>query len=263
MDTESVLRISCYVTILVAVAIWETVSPKRPWTGVRRDRWLNHLLLAAINTGLVRVVIPISAVALSFLLESHNLGLLNKVELPFLFEVVAAVLLLDLAIYAQHYFFHKIPFFWRIHRMHHTDREFDVTTGVRFHPIEIVISMAIKFVIISIIGAPAVAIIVFEILLNATSLFNHGNVRIPAGVDRLLRLVVVTPDMHRVHHSIVHNETDSNFGFNLPWWDRLFGTYRAQPRDGHQDMTIGLEIFRDGSEGKLSRLISQPFRKPV
>ena len=263
MDTESVLRISCYVTILVAVAVWETLSPKRPWIGVRRERWLNHLLLAAINAGVVRVVIPISAVALSLQLESHNLGLLNKTEFPFLFDVVIAVLLLDLAIYAQHYYFHKIPFFWRFHRMHHTDREFDVTTGVRFHPIEIVISMAIKFVVISIIGAPAVAIIAFEILLNATSLFNHGNVRIPASVDRLLRLIVVTPDMHRVHHSIIHDETDSNFGFNLPWWDRLFGTYRAQPRDGHQDMTIGLEIFRDVSEGKLGRLITQPFRKPV
>ena len=175
-------------------------------------------------------------------------------------RVVGSVILLDLAIYGQHVVFHAVPFLWRLHRMHHADLDFDVTTGVRFHPIEIILSVVIKFGVILVLGAPALAVVVFEVLLNATSMFNHGNVRMPLRLDSVLRWVVVTPDMHRVHHSVVWGETNSNFGFNVPWWDRLFGTYRAQPEAGHDGMTIGVEQFRNPSEQRLDRMLVQPFR---
>ena len=172
------------------------------------------------------------------------------------------MILLDLAIYGQHVIFHAVPVLWRLHRMHHADTEFDVTTGLRFHPLEIVLSMGIKFVVVVALGAPAVAVLIFEVVLNGTSLFNHGNVRMPAGVDRVLRWILVTPDMHRVHHSIHRDETDSNFGFNVPWWDRLFGTYRAQPRDGHDGMTIGIDRFRPPRDAWLDRMLLQPLAGP-
>ena len=173
---------------------------------------------------------------------------------------MTSVLLLDLAIYLQHVMFHAVPALWRVHRVHHADLDFDVTTGVRFHPVEMVISMALKLAVVAALGTPAIAVLAFEVLLNATSMFNHGNLGIPVGVDRVLRLLVVTPDMHRVHHSIVVDETNSNFGFNLPWWDRLLGTYRDQPRAGHQGMTIGVGQFRDPIELRLDHMLVQPFR---
>jgi sterol desaturase/sphingolipid hydroxylase (fatty acid hydroxylase superfamily) len=175
--------------------------------------------------------------------------------------VAASVVILDLAIYLQHVLFHAVPVLWRLHRMHHADLEFDVSTGLRFHPIEILLSMLIKFAVVVALGAPALSVLVFEVLLNATSMFNHANVRIPTWIDRVLRWIVVTPDMHRVHHSILSRETNSNFGFNLPWWDRLFGTYRAQPVAGHENMTIGIEQFRDSRELGLDRMLVQPFRQ--
>jgi sterol desaturase/sphingolipid hydroxylase (fatty acid hydroxylase superfamily) len=169
-------------------------------------------------------------------------------------------LALDLVIYVQHVVFHKVPVLWRLHRMHHADLDIDVTTGVRFHPLEIVISLLIKIAVILALGIPVVAVILFEVVLNVTSMFNHSNVSMPAWLDRVLRFIVVTPDMHRVHHSILRRETDSNFGFNLPWWDRLFGTYRAQPEAGHAGMTIGIPAFRDPAELRIDRLLTQPFR---
>ena len=225
-----------------------------------RSRWTNHLLLSFINTLLIRLVIPLTVAAYALILESEQIGLLNWLPLPYWIAVIAGVVLMDLAIYGQHVYFHKLNFFWRFHRMHHTDLDFDVTTGIRFHPIEMVISMVIKFAVVSVLGPPVLAYIIFEILLNATSMFSHGNIQVPLAVDRVLRLFMVTPDMHRVHHSIAKHETDSNFGFNLPWWDRLFGTYRNQPAEGHLKMTIGLPIFRADSENRIDRLISQPFR---
>ena len=249
-----------FFVILLAVALWETFQPRRTWHLSRTSRWTNHLLLSFINTLLVRLVIPLTVAAYALILESKGIGLLNWVPLPYWIAVIAGVVLMDLAIYAQHVYFHKLNFFWRFHRMHHTDLDFDVTTGIRFHPIEIVISMVIKFAVVSVLGPPALAFIIFEILLNATSMFNHANVQIPLALDRVLRCFIVTPDMHRVHHSIAKQETDSNFGFNLPWWDRLFGTYRSQPAEGHLKMTIGLPIFRADSENRIDRLISQPFR---
>lgn len=262
MENEVYWRLGVFFAILAVVALWETNQPRRPWHLSRVSRWTNHILLSMVNTIVVRLIIPLTAAAYALSLESEGIGLLNWLELPVWIAIVVAVLILDLAIYAQHVWFHKLEFFWRFHRMHHTDLDFDVTTGVRFHPVEIVISMLIKFAVISLLGPPAVAVIVFEVLLNATSMFNHGNIRIPIPVDRYLRLFLVTPDMHRVHHSEIRTETDSNFGFNLPWWDRIFGTYRDQPQEGHLGMSIGLPIFRNDQEIRLDRLISQPFRKP-
>jgi sterol desaturase/sphingolipid hydroxylase (fatty acid hydroxylase superfamily) len=193
--------------------------------------------------------------------EANGWGLFNVVAVPAWIAVPLAVILLDLIIYLQHVLFHAVPVLWRLHRMHHADLDFDVTTGVRFHPIEILLSMIIKFGAVAALGTPAVAVLIFEVLLNATSMFSHGNVRIPARLERVLRWLMVTPEMHRVHHSIIPQETNSNFGFNLPWWDRLFGTYRAQPLAGHEDMTIGIEQFRDPAELRFHRMLLQPFRE--
>ena len=195
--------------------------------------------------------------------QTRGFGLFNVIAVPAWIGVAASVVILDLAIYLQHVLFHAVPALWRLHRMHHADLEFDVSTGLRFHPIEILLSMLIKFAVVAALGAPALSVLIFEVLLNATSMFNHANVRIPLGIDRVLRWLVVTPDMHRVHHSILARETNSNFGFNLPWWDRLFGTYRAQPAAGHEAMTIGIEQFRDPRELWLDRMLAQPFRGGV
>ena len=260
MENEVYWRLGVFFTILLVIALWETLRPRRNWQLPRATRWVNHIALSVFNTLVVRILIPVTVAAFALILEGRGIGLLNWLSLPGWLAIVLGVLLLDLAIYAQHYYFHMVDAFWRFHRMHHTDLDFDVTTGVRFHPVEIVISMIIKFAVVLIIGPPAIAVVIFEILLNATSMFNHGNIQLPQPVDRILRSVLVTPDMHRVHHSIVRTETDSNFGFNLSWWDRIFGTYRSQPKAGHLDMTIGLPIFRDHIENRIDRLISQPFR---
>jgi sterol desaturase/sphingolipid hydroxylase (fatty acid hydroxylase superfamily) len=192
--------------------------------------------------------------------EQRGWGLMNAVAAPAWIAVPVSVLLLDLAIYLQHVAFHAVPALWRLHRMHHADLDIDVTTGLRFHPIEIVLSMGIKLAVVTALGAPAVAVLVFEVLLNATSMFNHANLRLPQPIDRALRWLVVTPDMHRVHHSVAVAETNSNYGFNLPWWDRLFGTYRDQPAAGHDGMTIGVERFRSPRDLMLDRMLLQPFR---
>ena len=210
---------------------------------------------------MTRIVAPTGAVGFALFAEAHGLGLFNVVAMPAWVEMVLALLTLDLAIYLQHRLFHYAPVLWRLHRMHHADLEVDVTTGARFHPIEILLSLGIKFVVIVPLGLSPLAVLLFEIGLNATSMFNHSNVRVSPAIERVLRCLVVTPDMHRVHHSVVRRETDSNFGFNFPWWDRLFGTYRAQPEAGHDDMTIGIEQFREPSELRLDRMLTQPFRK--
>jgi sterol desaturase/sphingolipid hydroxylase (fatty acid hydroxylase superfamily) len=198
----------------------------------------------SFNTLIIRLLFPAAAVGVAAFATAQGWGILNHFEVPRWLAIVVAVIVMDLVIYLQHVMVHALPLLWRVHRMHHADLDFDVTTGLRFHPIEIVLSMLIKFATVALLGAPVVAVVLFEILLNASSMFNHSNVRIPIWLDRVLRLFVVTPDMHRVHHSIEFDETNSNFGFNLPWWDRLFGTYRAQPRAGHEGMTIGIELFR-------------------
>ena len=257
---EPVIRLGAGAGIFASMALWELWAPRRHQAIGRLRRWPSNLSIVVLNTLLVRLAFPTATVGAASLAHSRGWGLLPALDAPSWFAVVVAVTLLDLAIYLQHVLFHAVPVLWRLHRMHHADLEFDVTTGARFHPIEILLSMAIKLGVVAALGAPAAAVLIFEVLLNATSMFNHGNVWLPAGLDRALRWLVVTPDMHRVHHSIVPRETNSNFGFNLPWWDRLFGTYRAQPQAGHQAMTIGIDQFRDPHELRLDRMLLQPFR---
>src|SRR5688500_18149817 len=242
------------------MVLWEILAPRRRQAIVRLRRWPSNLAVVALDTLLVRLVCPTAAVGVALVAQIGGWGLLPALNVPPWLAVLVAVVVLDLAIYLQHVLFHAVPVLWRLHRMHHADLEIDVTTGARFHPIEILLSMAIKLGVVAALGAPAVAVLVFEVLLNATSMFNHANVRLPLRLDRVLRWLVVTPDMHRVHHSILPHETNSNFGFNLPWWDRLFGTYRAQPQAGHAAMTIGIEQFRDPRELRLDRMLLQPFR---
>src|SRR5262245_20872366 len=257
---EPWIRLGAIGCVFAVMAVWELVGPRRRQTIGRLARWPNNLGVVVVDTLLVRILFPTAAVGVALAAEERGLGLFNVLTLPAWASVPAAVVALDLAIYLQHVLFHAVPVLWRLHRMHHADLEFDVTTGLRFHPIEILLSMLIKFAVIAAIGAPAAAVLIFEVLLNVTSMFNHGNVRIGQRADRVLRWFVVTPDMHRVHHSIVSHETNSNFGFNLPWWDRLFGTYRSQPAAGHEGMTIGIEQFRDPRELGIVRMLLQPFR---
>ncbi len=260
LPNEPLVRLLAFATIVAAMIGWELLAPRRDQRIGRRRRWPANLGVVALDTLLVRLLFPMSAVGLALLAEVRGWGLLNAFAVAGWIAIPLAVIVLDLAIYLQHVLFHAVPALWRLHRMHHADLEFDVTTGARFHPLEILLSMIIKLGVVAALGAPAIAVLIFEVLLNATSMFNHGNVRIPAQVDRVLRWMVVTPDMHRVHHSIERRETNSNFGFNLPWWDRLFGTYRDQPAAGHAAMVIGIEQFRDPAELRLDRMLLQPLR---
>jgi sterol desaturase/sphingolipid hydroxylase (fatty acid hydroxylase superfamily) len=258
--TEMAIRIACYAAAFAALGLWEMLAPRRPRSIERTRRWPGNLGILAIDALAVRVLVPTAAVGAAVLAAERGWGLFNLAGMPLPLAAILGFLILDLAIYVQHFVFHHVPVLWRLHRMHHADLDIDVTTGVRFHPIEILLSMAIKIVIVVVVGIPALAVLIFEVALNATSMFNHANVAMPSWLDRIVRLFVVTPDMHRVHHSISRAETNSNFGFNLPWWDRLFGTYRAAPQAGHSGMTIGLPVFRDPAELRIDRLLTQPFR---
>lgn len=260
---EATLRLTVFLAVLVAMALWEVAAPRRRQDIPRVIRWTNNLALVVVDTVILRLTFPILAVGLALMAKERGWGLFNALDIPLWLAVLLSILLLDLAIYLQHVLFHAVPGLWRLHRMHHADLEFDVTTGLRFHPVEIVLSMVIKLAVVAALGAPAVAVLLFEVLLNATALFNHANIRLPTGVDRVLRWVMVTPDMHRVHHSVIPAETNSNFGFNLPWWDRLLGTYRAQPKAGHEGMTIGIEQFRTPRDLWLDRMLVQPLRGEV
>lgn len=260
---EPLVRGGFFFGILAVMAMWECLAPRRRQAFSRRTRWPSNLGVVVFNTLLLRLVFPTAAVGFALFAGAKGWGLLHLLAIPWWVAVVLSVIVLDLAIYLQHVLFHAVPALWRLHRMHHADLEFDVTTGLRFHPVEILLSMAIKLMVIAALGPPAVAVLIFEVLLNGTAMFNHSNVRIPAGLDRALRWVVVTPDMHRVHHSIVPHEANSNFGFNLPWWDRLLGTYRGQPAAGHEKMTIGIEQFREGRDLRLDRMLIQPLFGPA
>jgi sterol desaturase/sphingolipid hydroxylase (fatty acid hydroxylase superfamily) len=260
---EPIIRLSCFLGVLVLMALWEALTPRRPQSIRRLLRWPNNVGLVVLNTFIVRLMFPFAAVGMAFLAQTEGWGLFNLVPIPAWLAIPGAVILLDLTIYGQHVMFHAVPLLWRLHRMHHADLEFDVTTGLRFHPGEIAVSMFIKLAAVLVLGAAPIAVLIFEVLLNATSMFNHGNVRLSAKLDRLLRLFVVTPDMHRVHHSIDRRETDSNFGFNVPWWDRLFGTYRDQPAFGHDRMTLGIDRFREQRELWLDCMLWQPLRREV
>ncbi len=261
-QAEGAIRIGCFLGVLIAMAVWEALAPRRSLMAHKPLRWASNLSLVFLNTAVVRLVIPFTAVATAAVAESEGWGLLNMLELPRWAKTVIAVIALDLVIYLQHVMFHAVPVLWRLHMVHHADLDFDVTTGVRFHTLEIVLSTLIKLAAILALGPSALAVLIFEVLLNATSMFNHGNVRLPQWLDRLLRYVVVTPEMHRVHHSVISRETNSNFGFNLPWWDYLLGTYRAQPAAGHEQMTIGLTQFRNELlVERLPGLILLPFAR--
>lgn len=263
LTNEAAIRLAIFLGILIVMAIWEVAAPRRRIEIPRVIRWTNNLGVVVIDTILVRLTYPIVAVGLALMAQDQGWGLFNIFEAPTWVAVLVSIVLLDLAIYLQHVMFHSVPALWRLHRMHHADQAIDVTTGLRFHPIEILMSMGVKLAVVLSLGPPAVAVLIFEVLLNATAMFNHSNVRIPLGLDRVLRLFVVTPDMHRVHHSIDPKETDSNYGFNLPWWDRLLGTYTAQPREGHEDMTIGIEQFRTVRDQWLDKMLIQPVRGPA
>ena len=241
------------------MAAWELAAPRRQLTQSKAVRWYSNLGIVVLNTVLARIVFPLAPVAVAIVAAERGWGIFNVIDIPPGLAIVAAVAILDFAIYLQHVMVHAVPMLWRLHRMHHADLDFDVTTGARFHPVEILLSIAIKMAVIVLIGAAPVAVLIFEVVLNATSMFNHSNVALPLGLDRVLRLFVVTPDMHRVHHSELPFETNSNFGFNLPWWDRLFGTYRNQPEKGHDAMTIGIDLFRDPGDLHLPKMLAQPF----
>jgi sterol desaturase/sphingolipid hydroxylase (fatty acid hydroxylase superfamily) len=260
---EHYIRLGAFCGVLLAMAIWELVGPRRQQTIARHVRWPSNLGIVVLDALLVRLIFPTTAVGFALVGDARGWGLFHLVTLPTWIVIVASVVLLDLAIYLQHVLFHAVPALWRLHRMHHADLAFDVTTGLRFHPIEILLSMLLKLAVIAALGTPAVAVLIFEVLLNATSMFNHGNVCIAHKLDVILRWVIVTPDMHRVHHSIQSTETNSNFGFNLPWWDLLFGTYRPEPSAGQEAMTIGIEQFRDPRELRLDRMLIQPFHGSV
>ena len=257
---EPAVRLTIFVAVFGLLAASEAMAPRRARAIGRRIRWPSNLAIPILSTLLLRVLLPTTAMGVALLAEEREWGLLHAARsLPAWLKVVTAVVVLDFAIYLQHVMFHAVPLLWRLHRMHHADLDVDVTTGARFHPIEIVLSIILKFGVIVALGAPPLAVLVFEVLLNAGSLFNHANLALPSRADRILRWLVVTPDMHRVHHSVVPAETNSNFGFTLPWWDRLCGTYRAQPGAGHEEMILGLAQFRAPRDLRLDRLLLQPF----
>ena len=259
-QVEFVVRLGFFGGVLLLMAVWELLAPRRRLTIRKGPRWASNLGLVVLNTFAARLLIPITAVAAALLAESWGWGILHQVQWPTWLEVVLAVLVFDLAIYGQHVMFHAVPALWRLHMVHHADLDFDVTTGLRFHTLEILLSALVKLAAVVVIGPSAVAVVIFEVLLNATAMFNHSNVQMPGWIDRLLRWMVVTPDMHRVHHSVIRAETNSNFGFNFPWWDVLFRTYRNQPVDGHDAMTIGLTQFRDeGRADRLHWMLALPF----
>ena len=257
---EPTLRLAAFAAVLAVMVTWEVLAPRRSRTLSRRRRWPANLGIVVLNTVIVRMLFPAAAVGMALAAENQGWGLLHQSGVPAWAAMAAGIVLLDLAIYLQHVMFHAVPALWRLHRMHHADLDIDVTTGARFHPVEIVLSMLIKFAAIAALGVPPAAVVMFEVLLNATSMFNHANVRIAPALEAALRWLLVTPDMHRVHHSVERDETNSNFGFNLSLWDRLFGTYRAQPRAGHEAMTIGVPEFRDAAEcSTLTGMLAIPF----
>lgn len=261
IQSEGTIRFSCFAGVFLLLALGELLVPRRRLVDSKLNRWLTNLSLVAVNTAVARFLLPILPVSLALLIQAKGWGLLNLVLLPDWLKLIKALILLDLIIYLQHLLFHYQPLLWRLHRVHHTDLDIDVTTGNRFHPFEILISLLIKLAAVTIIGAPATAVVIFEIILNATAQFNHSNIKLPGKSDQWLRYIVVTPDMHRVHHSVIPRETNSNFGFNIPLWDRLFGTYRDQPQEGQIGMTIGLKEYREPTKLGFFNLLLQPFRR--
>ncbi|WP_417689148.1 sterol desaturase family protein [Pseudidiomarina sp.] len=263
MAAEIWWRLGCFVGVLTLMLLWERAQPKRQALLPARKRWPANLGIVVINTIALRLLIPAGAIGAAVWAQSSSYGALQQVAWPLWLTGIIGFLLLDCAIYWQHRLFHRIPLLWRIHRMHHADTDFDTTTGLRFHPIEIVLSMLIKIGVVVIFGIAPTTVLVFEIVLNATSLFNHGNVALPGRLEKPIRALIVTQEMHRIHHSQLQRETDSNFSFNLSLWDRLFGSYTAQPRKGSDGIDIGLQEYPASHDStKLSYLLAIPFRQP-
>lgn len=258
MNPEDTLRLSVFFIILLGMMAWEWLAPRRTMQR-RRLRWPSNISIVVLNT-LLLMLMPVTVASAALFSLFNRFGLLVWLELPLWPSIILSLVILDLAIYWQHRIFHTIPQAWPIHRMHHTDTELDVSTALRFHPFEIIISMLIKSMVVILLGAPLLAVIAFEIILNGTAMFNHSNIKLPAVVDKILRWVFVTPDMHRVHHSLHADEYNRNYGFNLSIWDRLFASYTAQPRDGHAAMRIGQHTYRAADEARLDKLLTQPFR---
>jgi sterol desaturase/sphingolipid hydroxylase (fatty acid hydroxylase superfamily) len=264
LSHEPQVRLGFFVGVFALVALWELAAPRRALKLPRTLRWTSNLGLVVLNTVIVRLVFPTAAVGMAALSADQGWGLLNHFAVPFGLAVPLAVVAMDFVIWLQHVMVHAVPALWRLHRVHHADLDYDLTTGARFHPLEIVLSMGIKFATIVLLGAPVLAVVVFEVLLNACATFNHGNIRLPERLDRVLRWFLVTPDMHRVHHSVEADESNSNFGFNLTWWDRLLGTYREQARAGQLGLTIGIHGHSDPHEvARLPGMLLLPFKGPV
>ncbi len=260
LANEGYIRIGFFLGTLCVMACLEFFWPRRKASQSKLTRWTNNLLLVVVNTLFVRLILPASAVLVASYAQTHQLGILNIFEIPVLWQTIIAIVVMDLSIYLQHVMVHAIPLFWRFHRVHHADLDYDATTGVRFHPVEILLSMLLKFAVIIMLGASVSAVIIFEILLSTTALFNHGNLKLPGLLDTILRKIIVTPDMHRVHHSVIRYETNSNYGFNLSCWDMLFGTYRAQPEKGHENMTIGIDHINNPKDCTLlHKVLMIPF----
>ncbi|RUO23024.1 fatty acid hydroxylase [Aliidiomarina minuta] len=260
LDYELWFRLSFFIGLLALFIGLEQARPKRALSRKLSSRWLSNGLVISIDTIILRLLFPTAAVGVALWAQQYGHGLLNWLTVPGWLAILLAFVILDFAIWAQHLVFHRIPWLWRVHRMHHTDIDVDVTTALRFHPIEMVLSLLIKMAVIVLIGAPVVAVVLFEVVLNGVAMFNHSNIRLGAKTDRVLRYFIVTPDMHRVHHSWHKHETNSNYGFNLPWWDRLFATYRDQPEDGHDSMTLGINQFREPEDNRIHYILWQPFR---
>ena len=264
MANEKPLRSGIFFGMLIIMGVWEAVTPKKDRVLTRLLRWSNNLALLAVNIVVARLAFPLAAVGVAAYVAENDWGLMNYYEVPFTVAIIISVIALDFVIYLQHVLVHAVPVLWRLHRVHHADPDIDVTTGLRFHPIEIIISLLIKFAAIVVLGAPVIAVVIFEILLNAGAMFNHANVRLLHSVDRFLRWFIVTPDMHRIHHSVEDDEANSNFGFNLTWWDRLFGTYIVEPRAGHDGMKIGIHHYNDPKQVSwLHGILILPFRAKI
>ena len=265
MEQETLFRIGVFLGLFVLFAAIEAWVPRRTRTQPRQTRWITNWAIVVLDTLTLRllafaIAMPVLAVGAAIDAQTNGWGLLNAVDMPFWVKVIVTILIFDFAIWAQHLITHKIPVLWRIHRVHHADRDIDVTTAIRFHPIEIALSMLLKIGLVYLIGPPALGIILFEIILNGTAMFNHANIRLPLPLDGLVRKVLVTPDMHRVHHSVHRHEHNSNYGFALSVWDRVFGTYVPQPEAGHDDMTIGLD-WQDDRPSQLGFSLWLPFRR--
>ncbi|MGZ5916356.1 MAG: sterol desaturase family protein [Methyloceanibacter sp.] len=264
-QSDNVLRLASFLAVFVVMALIELAWPKRAPVASKGRRWLTNLGIAGVDGLMLRLMamlaVPVAAVAAAFYAQTHGIGLLNQLAWPEWLKVTLALLVLDLAIWAQHLVSHKVPLFWRLHQVHHADRDIDVTTAVRFHPVEIALSMLWKIVVVVPLGAWPLSVFLFEVILNACAMFNHANIALPAWLDRILRSVIVTPDMHRVHHSVLWREHDSNYGFNLSLWDRLFRTYVAQPEAGHAGMTIGLDPYQSAAPTRFGWSLALPFRQ--